>query len=376
MTEWVKSDKIIIIPKRKNEETTMEIFKKPELVRLKETSDAKAYLEKLEKLLTEADESIRPKIKKETAIVKAGIAGEENIWFELENSDMDLVVLQDIYIETQDGRGAQIDFIVIASKLIFLIECKNLFGNIEINSKGDFIRTIRYGNRWFKEGIYSPVTQNERHLSVLKECRTENKNGFWQFFIRKNFDDFYKSLIVLANPRTVVNDRYAKKEVKNQVIRADQLIATMKKMNAASKELPSSKKEMLNIGQSFLERNREERKDYFAKYENLLNEIKEQKENSDDNQIKVSADKLTEHQIMEENDKKKENLSVDNNITNKSDKKEKSTVSTGLVCPRCGSELVIRTAKKGKNVGNMFYGCSNFPKCRFVRNIGQPEKEN
>lgn len=51
MTEWVKSDKIIIIPKRKNEETTMGIFKKPELVRLKETSDAKAYLEKLENYL-------------------------------------------------------------------------------------------------------------------------------------------------------------------------------------------------------------------------------------------------------------------------------------------------------------------------------------
>ena len=32
-------------------------------------------------------------------------------------------------------------------------------------------------------------------------------------------------------------------------------------------------------------------------------------------------------------------------------------------CPKCGSEMILRKAKKGKNVGNSFYGCSNFPKC-------------
>lgn len=33
-------------------------------------------------------------------------------------------------------------------------------------------------------------------------------------------------------------------------------------------------------------------------------------------------------------------------------------------CPKCGSSMVIRTAKKGQNVGMKFWGCSNFPKCR------------
>lgn len=41
----------------------MGIFTKPEILILKETSDAKAYLEKLEKLLTETtDQSIKSKI--------------------------------------------------------------------------------------------------------------------------------------------------------------------------------------------------------------------------------------------------------------------------------------------------------------------------
>lgn len=40
-----------------------------------------------------------------------------------------------------------------------------------------------------------------------------------------------------------------------------------------------------------------------------------------------------------------------------------------LKCPRCGGDLILRTAKKGVNVGQQFYGCSNYPKCRYVRNI-------
>ncbi|MDD3184878.1 MAG: topoisomerase DNA-binding C4 zinc finger domain-containing protein [Anaerostipes sp.] len=36
------------------------------------------------------------------------------------------------------------------------------------------------------------------------------------------------------------------------------------------------------------------------------------------------------------------------------------------ICPRCGAELVFRMAKRGNNAGNQFYGCSAFPKCRYI----------
>ena len=39
------------------------------------------------------------------------------------------------------------------------------------------------------------------------------------------------------------------------------------------------------------------------------------------------------------------------------------------ICPYCGTELVLRTAKKGRNAGSQFYGCSAFPKCRYTRDI-------
>lgn len=45
-------------------------------------------------------------------------------------------------------------------------------------------------------------------------------------------------------------------------------------------------------------------------------------------------------------------------------KRSHEQVRDSASCPRCGSELVIRTAKKGKDAGRQFYGCSSYPKCR------------
>lgn len=40
-----------------------------------------------------------------------------------------------------------------------------------------------------------------------------------------------------------------------------------------------------------------------------------------------------------------------------------------LACSRCGADMVMRTAKKGDNAGNQFWGCSNYPRCREIVDI-------
>ena len=42
--------------------------------------------------------------------------------------------------------------------------------------------------------------------------------------------------------------------------------------------------------------------------------------------------------------------------------------SSITICPRCGSNLIERTAKQGSNTGTKFLGCENYPKCRFTKN--------
>ena len=48
--------------------------------------------------------------------------------------------------------------------------------------------------------------------------------------------------------------------------------------------------------------------------------------------------------------------------------KSDQMIATPL-CPKCGAQMVLRTASKGANKGGQFYGCSKFPNCRGIRQI-------
>ncbi len=39
---------------------------------------------------------------------------------------------------------------------------------------------------------------------------------------------------------------------------------------------------------------------------------------------------------------------------------------TAPTCPKCSSPMTLRTAKRGKNIGQQFYGCTNYPKCKTI----------
>jgi hypothetical protein len=46
-------------------------------------------------------------------------------------------------------------------------------------------------------------------------------------------------------------------------------------------------------------------------------------------------------------------------------------INEDKVCPKCGNQMVLKTAKKGKYKGQQFWGCKNFPKCREIININE-----
>ena len=39
------------------------------------------------------------------------------------------------------------------------------------------------------------------------------------------------------------------------------------------------------------------------------------------------------------------------------------------ICPKCESEMVLRTARKGVHAGQQFWGCSTFPRCTFRMSV-------
>ncbi|MBR5319976.1 MAG: NERD domain-containing protein [Peptococcaceae bacterium] len=303
----------------------MGIFDKmKEPVFLKESTSLQEQLAQLEALQT-TDSLLQKQIQKDIKLLKYGIAGEEKIAFELKNSHMPMFVLHDLYIE-YNGLSAQIDYLIVTKGKAFLVECKNLYGNIEINNNGDFIRTMKYGAHFEKEGIYSPITQNLRHLELLKAIRRDQPLNFLQKLIfEKSFSELYCPVVVLANPQTVLYAKYAKKEVKEQVIRADQLIAYIRKKNENA--LTCNEIEMREWAESLLALHKDRKLDYTETYRKAIAE-------------------------------KQETAAM-----------EESAKQQAIICPKCGAVMVKRRAAKGPYAGNEFWGCSNYPNCKCIINI-------
>lgn len=303
----------------------MGIFDKmKEPVFLKESTSLQEQLAQLEALQT-TDSLLQKQIQKDIKLLKYGIAGEEKIAFELKNSHMPMFVLHDLYIE-YNGLSAQIDYLIVTKGKAFLVECKNLYGNIEINNNGDFIRTMKYGAHFEKEGIYSPITQNLRHLELLKAIRRDQPLNFLQKLIfERSFSELYCPVVVLANPQTVLYAKYAKKEVKEQVIRADQLIAYIRKKNENA--LTCNEIEMREWAESLLALHKERKLDYTETYRKAIAE-------------------------------KQETAAM-----------EESAKQQAIICPKCGAVMVKRRAAKGPYAGNEFWGCSNYPNCKCIINI-------
>lgn len=85
---------------------------------------------------------------------------------------------------------------------------------------------------------------------------------------------------------------------------------------------------------------------------------------------------ISKQQILTE-DKINEiyNLIIENRITSKETIKQhnsnvkqyieyKNKIADAGECPRCGAKLILRNGKNGK-----FYGCSNYPKCRYTKEV-------
>lgn len=55
---------------------------------------------------------------------------------------------------------------------------------------------------------------------------------------------------------------------------------------------------------------------------------------------------------------------------------EAITINNTPKCPKCGSTMIIRIARRGSNTGNKFYGCSKYPHCKGTIDADQTEQGN
>jgi len=208
----------------------------------------------LNELLGKVENKDKEAIEKEILKVRSGLAGENNVNFELKNSRLPFLCLHDIRIEYK-GYTGQFDFIIIFQEFILVIETKNLYGDISIDDEGNFFREYYFKNRKIKEGIYSPITQNRRHVELLREILVDHK--------------YIKicpvhSLIVIANDKTVISKRYAKGDIKKQIVKYDQLRDKLAEFQL-EQVVKLSDKKMYQIAETILSLHKPITIDYMSK---------------------------------------------------------------------------------------------------------------
>ena len=266
--DYTKRYNIVIL---KYERFIMGILNKMcEPVVLKESSSAQEQLQQLEYYQILAPKSVIPLIERDKALIKYGINGEEAIMYELINSHIPMYIIHDLFFE-YNGLKAQIDYLLITRKLIIVLESKNLYGNISVDSSGNFVRKSGSGKTFSQEGIYSPITQNERHLALIKDMRKASLDFISKIAFENNFNKNYKSLVVMANPKTVIDYRYAPRDIKEQIVKVDGLTRKINTLISQSTMFDMSDNQMMGLAQFFLSQHRQNPVDYTAKYQEKIN---------------------------------------------------------------------------------------------------------
>jgi len=178
----------------------------------------------LERLMSVSTGKTRTKIEQELKSVRSGVRGEEEsaylIDFDLKDSK-NTAVIHDLRLEI-NGRVAQIDHLLIHRTLnVFVLETKNFHAGFKITEDGEFLRWNGFKKNY--EGMPSPISQNERHISVLKDA-------FSQIEMPKRMGmkltPVFHSYILVASSARV--DR-PKKFDTSQIVKADMWSKTLDK---------------------------------------------------------------------------------------------------------------------------------------------------
>ncbi len=234
---------------------------------------------------------------------RIGEIGEERVKEILFNLPEGYHTLNDVVLKTENGT-TQIDHIVISKHAIFVIETKNYRGDI-------------YGNDNRKEWTQLIVT----------DVTYENS---WKTYTYVTKNRFYNPV----------------KQSLGHAIRVKNLLTDYPHLPVLSIVVFSNEANLLNVTTS----------NYVINEKQLLTTI------GNHQTIYLTESQLED--IIELLHQKNIRDSVDNNThvgnLKTAEQEVKNKINSGI-CPKCGGKLILRKGKFGS-----FWGCSNYPKCKFT----------
>ena len=222
----------------------------------------------------------------------------------------DGMILRNLYLPANRDQTSEIDLVYITQKGIFVIESKNYSGWIFGSDKDQFW-TQMLPNRQ-KNRFYNPIKQNQTHIKWLLSYLESEVPVFSLIVFSERCE---LKQIDFETPRTGICKR-------------DELSGTIREFWKHTEDVLSS----------------EQIQQIYKKLEPL-----------------TQADEATKQAHIDNIQEKYAAKSVE--------KTAAEIPQQSRICPHCGAPLILRTAQKGTRAGKQFYGCSAFPKCRYIENI-------
>ena len=218
-------------------------------------------------------------------------------------------ILHNLYLPWPNGTTTEIDQIVITSSGIFVIEVKNYSGWIfgdQWNNYWTQVLPKGYSGKSEKNRFFNPIKQNQQHISC----------------INKNLDYYnvpYHSIVVFSDYCSFKKLSYVPSSVG---------VVHKKNLRRYIRKIEKNYRGSLN------------QQEINMLYNKLL-------------KASVKSPGIEKKHITEIKDRQKIQASV--------------SIGNGEICPKCGAPLVLRTARNGAYAGSQFWGCSSFPKCRYIK---------
>lgn len=262
--------------------------------------------------------------------------------------------LFNLYIPKKDGQTSEIDVLMICSDGIFVFESKNFSGWIFGDERRkNWCQIFPSGKgKSKKEFFYNPIMQNRSHIKHLKALLGDNINMY--------------SVIVFS-------DRCKLKKI---TVHSDNVKVI-------------HRYDVSNAVRSYRRENTEPcmNDEYIGRIYKLLypyTQVSDETKNQHIDDMKNKKTTLSLDKVRHDEDENKEDYpngddengieamidSAYADIYNTDGKLDDSRNSyAAQKCPVCGGDLVLRTARRGRHAGNVFYGCSNYPKCKYIKNM-------
>lgn len=218
------------------------------------------------------------------------------------------------YLPKEDGETTEVDVILLHESGIYVFESKNYSGWIfGTETQRYWMQTFKNGS---KEYFLNPVIQNRGHLKWLRAFLEGNTIPFYSYIV---FGDhcILKDITLVSNQHYIVHLCDILNSVRRNAARAERQISAEQIDSLYEKLYP-----LTQVRKA-------------VKRAHIKN-IQKKKQRAD-----LSTNKIRKKMV-------------------RINKKR---------CPCCGGRLVLRTATRGERQGRRFMGCSNYPECRYIKNM-------